>query len=76
MLGEFARRGRDELRGEAARKAHALALDVGAGLLAAARAPRVVAELDADLLEHRLGIVLDERQPFLVEHLDERDLSA
>jgi hypothetical protein len=28
----------------------------------------VIAKLDADLLEHRVGIALDQRQPFLVQH--------
>src|SRR5690606_12471244 len=33
----------------------------------------VVAELDADLLEDRVGIGLDQRDAFLVQHLVERD---
>ena len=35
----------------------------------------VVAEVDADLFQHRVGIVLDEVEALLVEHLVERDLA-
>ena len=55
---------------------HALALDVGAGLLPQLQRFGVVAEDDADLFQHRVGILLDQRQPFLVEHLIDLDLAA
>ena len=48
---------------------HALALDVGAGLLPHRQRFGVVAELDADLLEDPVGIGLDQRDAFLVENL-------
>ena len=55
---------------------HALALDVGAGVLPQRQRLGIVAEIDADLLEHRVGIGLDQRQAFLVEHLVDVDLRA
>ena len=61
MLGEAAGRGLDQLAAEPAGKAHALALDVSAGLLPDLERIGIVAELDAGLLQHRLCVVLDER---------------
>ena len=52
---------------------HALALHVGAGFLPHGKRFRIVAEDDADLFEHRVGIVLDQRQAFLVEHFVDLD---
>src|SRR3546814_12008338 len=69
MLGELRRDGLAELAAEAAREAHALALDVGAGLLEQRQRLRLPAELDADLLQHRLGIVLDEGEALFREQL-------
>ena len=70
-LGELARRARlDDPAAHAAREADALAVDVGAGLADQAQGVRVATELDPDLLEDRVGVVLDERQALLVEHLE------
>ena len=55
---------------------HALALDVGAGVLPQLQRLRVVAEDDADLFQHRVGILLDEGEALLVEHLVDLDLAA
>src|SRR3546814_2382494 len=74
MLGELRRDGLAELAAEAAREAHALALDVGAGLLEQSQRLRLLAELDADLLQHRLGIVLDEGEALFREQLVGRAL--
>ena len=54
---------------------HALALDVGAGLLPQLQRLGVVAKDDADLFEHRVGVLLDQRQAFLVQHLIDVDLA-
>ena len=43
-----------------AREADALALDVGAGVVEQAQRVGVAAELETDLLEDRVGVVLDE----------------
>ena len=53
-----------------AREADALALDVGAGVVEQPERLGVAAELDADLLEDRVGVVLDEREALLVEDLE------
>ena len=57
------------------------ALHVGAGLFPQLQALVVAMELDADLLENDVGIVLDDLQPLLAQHLhdgcpaaDERQL--
>ncbi len=55
---------------------HARALHVGAGFLPQRQRLLVVAELDADLFEDQVGVRLDQRQPFLVEHLVVRELAA
>ena len=54
---------------------HALALDVGAGLFPQRERLGVVAEDDADLFQHRVGVLLDQRQPFLIEDLIDVDLA-
>jgi hypothetical protein len=53
----------------------ALALDVGASLFPELQGFRVIAEDDADLFQHRVGVLLDQRQPFLVQHLIDVDLA-
>ena len=73
MLGEVARCGRNQLAGEAARKMHALALDVAAGALEQIERALVAAELDADLLEQRFRIVLDDLEAFGAEHFRDRN---
>src|SRR4029077_8480566 len=64
MLDIFGRRGGAKRARKAAREAHARALDVAARPFQERERARMVAKLDADLLEKRLGIVLDERKPF------------
>jgi hypothetical protein len=76
MLGEARGRGLDQLAAHTAGKAHPFAVHVGAGVLPDLERLRVLAELDADFLQHRLGVVLDERQPLLGEGLVERDLAG
>ena len=58
------------LPGEPAREAHPLAVDVGAGVLEQLQRLGRVAELDPDLLEHGVGVLLDQRQVLLGEHLE------
>ena len=71
VLDELARRGcLDDLAAHPAREAHALALDVGSAVAQDAERLGVVAELDADLLEDRVGVVLDGREALLVENLE------
>ena len=71
VLGEHARRGGlDDLAAHPAREADALALDVGTGILEQAQRLGVAPELEPDLLEDRVGVVLDQREPFLVEDLE------
>ena len=61
VLGEHARRGGlDDLAAHPAREADALALDVGAGIAEEAERVGVAAELQADLLEDRVGVLLDQ----------------
>ena len=73
MLDEFARRGvGDELASEAARNPDPLALNVGPGVAPQRERLRIVPELDADLLEYRLRVVLDELQPFDGHHVVDR----
>src|SRR5205823_2909433 len=70
-LGELARCGRlDDLAGEPLRKAHALALDVRARIAEQPEGIRVAPELEPDLLEDRVGVLLDQRQTFVVEDLE------
>ena len=75
VLGELARRGRlDDLAAHPAREADPLAVDVGAGVAQQAEGVGVAAELEADLLEDRVGVVLDEREALLVEDLERGEL--
>ena len=77
VLGELPRRGAaHDAAAHAAREVHALALDVGAGVLPDLERLGVVAEVDADLLENGVGIVLHQREPFLAQHLVVGDLAA
>ncbi len=70
-LGELARRGRlHELAADAAREADALAVDVCAGVAEELDRVGGVAEVDPDLLEDRVGVLLDHREALLGEDLD------
>ncbi len=73
VLGDTARRRLAQLAGEAARDVHPLALHVGAGLLPALQRLGIVDEGDADLLQHRLGVGLDDLQRFFVENVEGRN---
>src|SRR5439155_2104507 len=52
------------------REPDSLAVHVGAGVLEQAERVGQPAELEADLLEDRVGVVLDEREAFLAEDLE------
>ena len=70
-LREGRRGGRlHDAAGEPAREAHPLAVDVGAGVLEQLQRLGRVAELDPHLLEHGVGVLLDQRQVLLGEHLE------
>ena len=58
---------------QAAGKMHPRALYIRAGLAPHLQRFLIVAELDADLFENGIGIALDQRQPFLVQHRHQRD---
>ena len=76
LLNELARRRRlDQLPAHAARHAHPLALNVRARRLPDRQGLRVFAELDADLLEDRVGIALDQGQALFAEDLVVRNLA-
>ena len=63
VLGELARgAGLDDLAAHPAGEADQLAVDVGAGVTQRPEGIRVAAEDDADLLEDRIRVVLDERE--------------
>ena len=71
MLDIFPRRALlDDRARQPAREMNAGAPHVGAGLLPQLQALVVAMELDADLLENDVGIVLDDLQPLLAQHLD------
>jgi hypothetical protein len=77
MLYEFLRcRCLDDGTAEAARKTHALAIDIGAGVAPQVQCARELAELDADLFEHRIRVVLDQLQCFLIDYLEVRNLAV
>ena len=63
----------DDLAAHPAREADPLAVDVGAGVAQQRERLGVAAELEADLLEDRVGVVLDERQALLAEDLERRE---
>ncbi len=77
VLGEFARcRALHQRAAHAAREADALALDVSPGGLPQRKALRIIAEVQADLLEDRVGIVLEQRQALLAQDLVVRDVAG
>ena len=69
-LGELAGRGGAELARKPAGDAHALALDLGAGLAPQLQRPGVVDEIHPDLGQHRFGVGLDGLQRLGVQHLE------
>src|SRR5262249_16210798 len=72
-LRELARCGRlDQLPGEASREAHALAVDVRSRVAQELEGVRRIAKIDADLLEDRVGILLDQGEPLLREDFERR----
>ena len=75
MLGELAGRSLDEAAHQAAGEADPVALHVGAGILPHGKGFGVVTEVDADLLQHGVGIVLDQFQLVVGEGLVELDLA-
>ena len=75
MLNVLRRRGGAELTRQAARKAHPLALDVAAGVAKESKRPGKVAELDADLLQQRLGVAFDRLEAFFAQNFRERDVA-
>jgi len=52
------------------------ALDVGAGVLPQLERLRILAEVDADLLENGVGVVLEELETLAPEHLVVRNLAG
>src|SRR6185312_11599649 len=81
VLGEFpGGRALYDAATHAAGIAHTLALHVGTGLLPDLQRLRIVAEIDADLLQDGVGVVLEQREPLLAQDFvvgnlagDERD---
>src|SRR3984957_3805167 len=68
VLSEFTRRrALNERTAHTARKTHALTLYVGPGGLPDCNCLGVVAKIDADLLENRIGIVLHQCETFLAQ---------
>ena len=76
MQRELPRRRLQQVTGQPARDVHALALHVGAGVAPQAQGLGVAAELDADLLEDRLGIGLDDLHRLAAQQLHGRELAA
>src|SRR6185369_3134377 len=71
VLGELARRRRlDDLAAHPAREPDPFALDVGAGVAEEMQGVAVAAELEADLLEDRVGVLLDDREALVVQDLE------
>ena len=70
MLRVLRRRAADDLAAHAAGKAHPGALHVGAGCSEARQGLGVVANLDADLLQDRVGVVLEDCEPCLADELE------
>jgi len=58
-----------------ARKAHAFTLDISAGILEQFQGAWKVPELDADFLEHGIGIVLDKLQALFIQNLEVGNLA-
>ena len=69
-LGEGGGCGRDQVACEPARKAHPLAVDVGAGTPEQVQRLGVLAEIDPDLLEDRLRVLLQQSEPLLAQQVD------
>ena len=59
----------DEVSTQATGEAHAFAVDAGAGVFPQGQCAGIVAKVEAHLLENGVGVVLDEREPFLVQEL-------
>src|SRR5581483_6620987 len=71
LLDELRRRARlHDAPAHPPREPNALALNVGAGLSQRGERLGIAAELDADALEDRVRVVLDQLEPLLGEHLD------
>src|SRR5207244_1709282 len=64
----------DDPPAHAAREPDAYAVDVRPSVGQKTECLDVAAELDADLFEDRVGVVLDQREPFLAEDLERREL--
>jgi hypothetical protein len=77
VLRELARcGGLHQLAAHAARESHAFALHVGAGRLEQRQRLRVVAEVDADLLQDGVGVVLEQLEAVVAQHFVARDLAC
>ena len=77
VLREFARcAGLHDGAAHAARKAHALAGDLGTGFAPDVQGLGVVAEIDADFFQDGVGVALDRGQAFFIEHLEVGDLAG
>ena len=75
MLGEFGRRGLQDLAQHARLEFHQRAVDLGAGPLPVRERCRIVAELDADLGEDAVGGLLDADEIFLRQDVVGRDVA-
>jgi hypothetical protein len=75
MLGVGRRRGAAEGAGEALGKADAATLTVGAGGREQSVRARIVAELDADFLQDRLGVGLDDGERLFTEEIGRRNVA-
>ncbi len=75
MLGKFTGCGLTQGTRHAALEAHARALDVGASGLPDFECARIVAELEADLLDDPVGLILEFIDAFLAEKFVERNLA-
>ena len=76
QLGELARRGRAQRPHVTGVEVNGDAVDRGAGVAEQLQRLGVVADLDAHLGEHPVGLGLDQRQALLAEQLVRRDLAA
>ena len=77
MLDIFAGRALlDQSPTHAAREAHPLPIHIGARRLPDFEAFRIVFEVEPDLQQHRIGIVFNQRQALLVQHLIDRRLAG
>src|SRR5690606_35488663 len=72
---EDRRRGLDEFAAKPLGKMHPLALYIRAGSLPQFQRLGIVAELNSDLFQDRIGIGLDKRQALLIQNLIERHLA-